>query len=110
MRDHTEFSAAELDITAGKSAGTLQFKGIATYASSRADIKRGNVHDGEVDETVAARGARAGIDLLTPAQLKASTDDCHIGATILGDYLVVSDNDKCGGLNVTFTGLYRRVS
>jgi hypothetical protein len=25
-----------------------------------------------------------------------------------GPYLVVTDNYRCGGMNVTFTGLYRR--
>ena len=28
----------------------------------------------------------------------------------LGPYLVVSDNDRCGGMNVSFTGVYRRTA
>src|SRR5579864_675225 len=28
----------------------------------------------------------------------------------LGPYLVVADNRRCGGMNVTFTGVYRRVA
>ncbi|MBA2377956.1 MAG: hypothetical protein H0V76_00090 [Blastocatellia bacterium] len=34
--------------------------------------------------------------------------DCSATMRLLGNYLVVSDNMKCGGANVTFSGVYRR--
>lgn len=33
---------------------------------------------------------------------------CKLQAQWLGDYLVVSDNSECGGMNVRFNGVYRR--
>jgi hypothetical protein len=35
-------------------------------------------------------------------------DECEVSATLLPPYLVVSDNGRCGGNNVTFMGVYRR--
>ncbi len=34
---------------------------------------------------------------------------CIVHLRRAGAYLVVRDNDRCGGINVTFTGNYRRV-
>ena len=37
------------------------------------------------------------------------TDDaCTVTLRLLGPYLVASDNGGCGGMNVHFTGVYRR--
>lgn len=40
----------------------------------------------------------------------ASADEntCRIAMAQLGPYLVVRDNNRCGGLNVSFTGIYTR--
>lgn len=35
-------------------------------------------------------------------------DDCAVRFTLLGDFLVASDNRRCGGANVTFSGVYTR--
>ncbi len=35
---------------------------------------------------------------------------CQLRARLLGDYLVVSDNSDCGGMNVRFNGVYRRAA
>ena len=37
-----------------------------------------------------------------------SPDDCRAELWLVGPYLVVFDNLGCGGLNVTFTGVYQR--
>jgi hypothetical protein len=34
--------------------------------------------------------------------------DCQLTLTLLQDYLVVQDNKRCGGMNVTFDGVYTR--
>ena len=34
--------------------------------------------------------------------------DCRVTMVRRGPYLLVRDNDQCGGANVTFTGFYRR--
>lgn len=35
-------------------------------------------------------------------------DGCTVKATLVGKWLVVSDNHQCGGMNVNFDGVYRR--
>jgi hypothetical protein len=37
-----------------------------------------------------------------------SDDDCAAELWLVGPYLVVFDNNGCGGMNVTFTGVYQR--
>lgn len=39
-----------------------------------------------------------------------NVDDCKIVFTLLGDTLVAGDNERCGGTNVRFDGVYRRKS
>ncbi|WP_375382086.1 hypothetical protein [uncultured Sphingomonas sp.] len=34
--------------------------------------------------------------------------DCRATLRLLGDYLLVEDDGNCGGMNVRFTGTYRR--
>lgn len=33
---------------------------------------------------------------------------CAVDMTLLGDYILASDNDKCGGMNARFGGVWRR--
>jgi hypothetical protein len=57
----------------------------------------GGPNEGSIDEPVRVSGnsARAG--------------QCNISFTLLGDLLVAQDPERsCGGLNVSFTGIYRR--
>ena len=49
---------------------------------------------GEADETLPYE---AGDDL-----------DCRARMRLIGPYLLVADNGQCGGLNVSFSGAYRR--
>lgn len=35
-------------------------------------------------------------------------DECSVSAHLVGDVLVVNDNHQCGGMNVTFDGVYER--
>ena len=37
-----------------------------------------------------------------------SPDDCQVEMWLVGPYLVVFDNLGCGGMNVSFTGIYQR--
>lgn len=57
----------------------------------------GGPNDGTIGETVQVNGNRA------------RAAECHISFTLLGDFLVAADPDmQCGGLNVSFSGIYRR--
>jgi hypothetical protein len=35
-------------------------------------------------------------------------DECHVTLTLLPPFLLAADNRNCGGMNVSFTGVYRR--
>lgn len=53
------------------------------------------------------RPARRSRRLILPVQ-KGGAYDCTVGLRRLGPWLVVDDNLACGGMNVTFRGVYRR--
>ena len=46
-----------------------------------------------------------------PAEAGAGDDECRASFRLLGPYLLAyTPSDLCGGMNVTFTGVYRRVA
>lgn len=63
-----------------------------------------NVHVGELDGRYAPEGSQInysdGDDMY----------DCKASLHLVGPYLVVDDNQHCGGANVTFSGIYRKKS
>ncbi len=58
-----------------------------------------SIHIGEVDGALDITGHRA-----------TYADDmlCELKLTLLRDFLLISDNRRCGGANVTFSGVYTR--
>jgi hypothetical protein len=38
----------------------------------------------------------------------AESDSCSVKLWLAGEFVVASDNDRCGGMNVSFTGYYTR--
>ncbi|MEZ5344613.1 MAG: DUF3298 and DUF4163 domain-containing protein [Pyrinomonadaceae bacterium] len=60
-----------------------------------------NIHIGEVDDTGTPNGNSLNIG--GPEKY-----DCRVKMTLVNDLLVVSDNRMCGGVNVTFDGVYRK--
>ncbi len=60
-----------------------------------------NIHIGEVAE----RGRPSGNRLKLGG---ADEYDCRVQMQLIGRYLIVSDNRQCGGVNVTFDGVYRK--
>jgi hypothetical protein len=67
--------------------------------SRRKEWPLGWPHTGEIDGTLTLLGNRASYD----------DDGCKIELTLVGDFLVAADNRECGGANVNFDGVYRRV-
>ena len=61
-----------------------------------------NVHVGEIDGRYAPENG----------MIKYSDGDdeydCKMTMRLVGRYLVVADNLKCGGVNVTFSGVYTK--
>ena len=72
-------------------------EGAATWVG----VNPGNVHVGELS------GEAAPVANL----LKLGGEDeydCRATLRLVGTYLLVTDNKQCGGVNVTFDGVYRR--
>ena len=98
-------SGAEQSVTLRRDGLRLKVTGNATFgASDPARVARGGVNIGELDNTIMPLGAQADYADGTAAY------DCQARLWRLGPYLVVADNNNCGGHNVSFTGIYRRVT
>ena len=88
----------EVRLGRGKAAGTLSVSGEATWVGANP----GNVHVGELSGEAAPTGS---VLNLSDGE---DTYDCRATLRLVGPYLVVSDNKQCGGVNVTFDGVYRK--
>lgn len=102
-----------ITIKAGKTSGAIVLHGEATFGALDPDrVKRGGVNSGSFQATLAAPGdslaftADEGSGTL-PYD-KGDPMACRIRMRSLGPFLLVEDNQNCGGNNVSFTGDYRR--
>jgi hypothetical protein len=85
-----------VSIRAGEEPGTLRLKGSAQWHGGS-----GNVHFGGTNGTATPDGNRMHF-------AESGPDGCIIDMTLLGRYIVASDNDHCGGMNVRFEGIWKR--
>jgi hypothetical protein len=79
--------------------GKLMVEGDSYWPSPNPPLSErpGGPNVGNISEPVRVTGNRA------------HAPDCNISFTLLGDLLVAADPDmQCGGVNVSFTGVYRR--
>ncbi len=103
----------EAEIVLKSKGDVVSVSGNATWGGGDpARVKRGAVNTGELDGEGKPRGQILAIgydpvrsDLPAP---DAATDGCAARLSLYGRYLVVADNGGCGGMNVTFSGLYVR--
>lgn len=106
--------APEQDVTITSAAeGTVSIKGEATWGMDDPDRRnRGGVHTGEIAGTIRpSNGVVAftmGDDGTTLPYDAADEFTCRVRMVRRGPYLVIRDNNACGGVNVTFSGFYRR--
>ena len=78
---------------------SLTLHGAAVHASGTATHAfLSSIHMGEIDADAQPVGR----------DLRLSEGPCLVSLTVLGDWLLASDNYACGGVNVTFGGLYWR--
>jgi hypothetical protein len=81
--------------------GQVRVVGDSTWVGNE---RTGNINVGNVDGIVALQGSKVFF------KGGHGDDDCHFTITFGGDSLLVTeDNLRCGGLNVSFDGKYRRV-
>jgi hypothetical protein len=93
----------------------VQVSGDAIWGSHDPQrVKRGAIHVGELNGKGRPRGQELAIGYdpdqsAFPSAKDAAPEDCAAKLELYGRYLVVEDNRGCGGLNVSFTGIYVRV-
>ncbi|HWS89789.1 MAG TPA: hypothetical protein VN282_22670 [Pyrinomonadaceae bacterium] len=85
-----------LRVSRGRRVDVLSVSGDATWHG----VNPGNVHVGEIS------GEGTPVD--DTLKLGADPEDCQAKLRLVGPYLLVTDNKQCGGVNVTFDGVYRR--
>jgi hypothetical protein len=83
-------------IAASKSSGKLHLAGEAEWHGN-GDV----VHTGDFEGDAAPEGNRLHF-------VAAGADSCTVHLTLIGKYLLANDNDRCGGLNVRFWGIWKR--
>jgi hypothetical protein len=94
---------AGIEIKRGGIGGRLQIDGIAAFKGAR------EVHTGAIEAQVLPD--KDGIAFLEDGWMPFTTQcdsGCKVRMHRIGDWLLVEDNRNCGGVGVTFTGLYRR--
>jgi hypothetical protein len=103
---------ATITVTAATRAGALSIHGDATYGAEDPErVKRGAVNVGAIEATMAPTGANLSFAMGDTATLpvdKGADTDCKVWMRRLGPYLLVDDNNQCGGMNVSFRGAYVR--
>jgi hypothetical protein len=87
------------EVTIGAKYGRFSIVGEAFWPDRPEELDWPTIHIGEVAGTLDIAGAHA-----------SYSDDnlCELELTLLADFLVISDNRRCGGVNVTFSGVYTR--
>jgi hypothetical protein len=94
--------------------GVLSIKGDASWGASDPErVKRGAVHVGSLDGEMKPEGETLSFGMgengTLPFDQAVDDADCKVRMHRIGPYLLVNDNMMCGGVNVSFTGIYRRV-
>lgn len=93
-----KFDDNSIEFSGNKLAGYLNVTGNASWVGANP----GNVHVGELDGRYKPQNGWI--------EYSDGDDeyDCKVTMRLLGKYLVVADNLKCGGVNVTFSGVYTK--
>jgi hypothetical protein len=92
------YAANSIKFTSNKLAGYLNVTGDALWHGLG-----DNVHIGELDDRAAPVG-----NLLKIGDTDTVEYACKVAMRLIGEFLVAADNMKCGGVNVSFSGVYRK--
>jgi hypothetical protein len=98
----------EADIGIETAGGGLKAEGNATFgALDPGRVKRGAVNLGEFAGPLRIKDGQANFTD-KDADPKQPDASCRLRMVRAGEVLFVQDNMQCGGMNVSFSGLYRR--
>lgn len=94
-----KYADNSISFTDNKLAGFLNVTGDALWKGLG-----DNVHIGELDGRFAPEG--------NVLEYSDGDDeyDCKATMRLVGEYLLVADNMKCGGVNVSFSGIYKKAT
>ncbi len=85
-------------IRGAKEPGMLHVSGHAEWHGNA-----GVVHDGDVEGEVSPAAGHLHL-------AEEGADSCTLDLTLAGCYIVATDNNLCGGMNVRFEGIWRRAA
>ncbi len=88
----------DIEIGKAKKSGFLKVSGNAIWKGLG-----DNIHTGEMDGLAKPLG-----NLLSIGEKETDEFACKVRLYRVGKYLIASDNLNCGGVNVTFSGVYLR--
>jgi hypothetical protein len=98
-----DWKRVEADISIEKTRDGLKATGEATFGAQDPDkARRGAIHFGSFSGPLLLKDGQA--TLVDSSDISA----CNLRLARAGDVLFVRDNMNCGGVNVSFSGLYRR--
>jgi hypothetical protein len=101
-----------LVIREATAAGTLKIQGEATFGALSPDwVNRGAVNTGSIEAVAKPEGSSLAFTMGPNATLpydQGGETDCRVRLRLLGPFLLAEDNGSCGGLNVSFSGAYRK--
>jgi hypothetical protein len=104
----------EAEIVLKSGGDEVTVSGSATWGGSDPSrVKRGAVHTGELEGAGRPRGRMLALgydpdrSVFSPDG-DAAQDGCAAKLELYGRYLIVEDNGRCGGVNVSFNGVYVR--
>jgi len=90
----------------------LSISGEATFGAFDPErVERGNVNSGEIAADVVPQNGALSFAMVGDATKpydQGGEYDCKVRMRRFADYLLVEDNQMCGGNSVSFTGTYRR--
>lgn len=92
-------SAGNPSLEFSKDLGALKVDGEAYWPGRPGTHDWPSTHEGTIAGRVDVSGHKASY---------RDENLCEIRFTLLGDFLVASDNRKCGGANVSFSAVYQR--
>lgn len=103
---------ADITLRPGSRRGTIDARGWATWGAFDPErVRIGAVNTGEVSGEFRPTQSKGGFTMGESGSLpfeQGDESDCRVRFRLMARYLLVEDNLRCGGLNVSFLGTYVR--
>ncbi|WP_240229279.1 hypothetical protein [Devosia lacusdianchii] len=105
-------SGSEQFIAIHKGNGMVSLSGTATWGMSDPErVAKGAINVGNFGAVAKPKTNRLAFsfdDEWNTLPFDPASTDCSVQLWLAGEFLLAADNDLCGGMNVSFTGVYAR--